>query len=173
LRWWGRKGGSGTGNVPAAGQVADSSGADAGRWRLVDPQRVTVYAPEPAALDDLLARVGPLGTGETFCAMDPDGGEDLFSATISDTVATFVIQVTQDPQFGTMPAAAAESGWDPAKLTGYEISVATDGPGGQRLRFRLAKAVVEAVGAAGLVADASGAQISVDSLADPTWGSLW
>src|SRR5437588_7128671 len=61
-----------------------------GRWRLVDPERVTVYAQEPASFEDLLARIGPLGTGETFCAMDPDSG-DAVSATISDTVATFVI----------------------------------------------------------------------------------
>jgi hypothetical protein len=140
---------------------------------LVDPQRVTVYAPEPAAIDGLLARIGPLGTGETFCAMAPDGDDDLFSATISDTVATFVIQVSQDPRFGAVPAAAAESGWDAAKLTAYDISVATDGPGGQRLRYRLAKAVLESVGDTGVVADAAGAQISVDSLADATWGSLW
>ena len=146
--------------------------AASGRWRLVDPERVTVYAPEPASFEDLLARVSPLGTGETFCARDPDGGEGV-SATISDTVATFVIQVTQDPRFGALPDAVSSSGWDAATVSAYEISVANDGPGGQRLRYRLAKGVLEAVGESGVVADAAGKPVSVDSLADATWGSLW
>jgi hypothetical protein len=181
MRWRGKKGRRG-GEAPGDGvRVGAAQGADApgpvddvapGRWRLVDPEQVTVYGPAPAAFEDLLARIGPLGTGETFCAMDPDGDERV-SATISDTVATFVIQVTQDPRFGTLPDAVSASGWDAAKATAYEISVANDGPGGQRLRYRLAKGVLEAVGEGGVVADAAGKPVSVDSLADATWGSLW
>lgn len=182
MRWRGKKARRG-GEDPFQGieGIQDVSSTDVpkpeqdvapGRWRLLDPERVTVYAPSPTATEDLLARIGPLGTGETFCAMDPDGGGGV-SATISDTVATFVIQVAQDPRFGTLPDAIAASGWDAATATAYEISVANDGPGGRRLRYRLAKAVLESVGERGVVADAAGKPVSVDSLADATWGSLW
>jgi len=179
MRWRGKKGRRG-GEDPLDGiQGADGEvsrpvddAAASGRWRLVDPERVTVYGSEPASFEDLLARISPLGTGETFCAMDPDGGEGV-SATISDTVATFVIQVTQDPRFGVLPDGVSSSGWDPAKVAAYEISVANDGPGGQRLRYRLAKGVLEAIGEGGVVADAAGKPVAVDSLADATWGSLW
>ena len=176
MRWRGKKGRRG-GEGQVDGARADdvrgpADDAASGRWRLVDPERVTVYGPAPASFEDLLARISPLGTGETFCATDPDGDEGV-SATISDTVATFVIQVTQDPRFGALPDAVSSSGWDTAKVTAYEISVANDGPGGQRLRFRLAKGVLEAVGESGVVADAAGKPVPVDSLADATWGSLW
>jgi hypothetical protein len=163
---------SGIPRIQGADDARPVDDAAPGRWRLVDPERVTVYTQAPASFEDLLARIGPLGTGETFCAMDPDSG-DAVSATISDTVATFVIQVTQDPAFGALPAAVAASGWDAAKATAYEISVANDGPGGQRLRYRLAKGVLEAVGEDGVIANAAGNPVSVDSLADATWGSLW
>ena len=178
MRWRGKKGRRG-GEDPLGGiQGADggvpgpADDAASGRWRLVDPERVTVYGPEPASFEDLLARISPLGTGETFCAMDPDGGEGV-SATISDTVATFVVQVTQDPRFGVLPDAVAFSGWNAAKVAAYEISVANDGPGGQRLRYRLAKGVLEALGEGGVVVDVAGKPVSVDALADATWGSLW
>jgi hypothetical protein len=177
MRWRGKKGrrngADARDGMGAEGGLARpvDDGAS-GRWRLVDPERVTVYGPEPASFEGLLARVSPLGTGETFCAMDPDGGEGV-SATISDTVATFVIQVTQDPRFGTLPDAVASSGWDAAKVTAYEISVANDGPGGRRLRYRLAKGLLEALGEDGVIAGADGKPVSVDSLADATWGSLW
>lgn len=178
MRWRGKKGRrdgeeSLEGIQGAEGDVPrPADDAASGRWRLVDPERVTVYGPEAASFEDLLARISPLGTGETFCARDPDGGEGV-SATISDTVATFVIQVTQDPRFGALPDTIASSGWDAAKATAYEISVANDGPGGQRLRYRLAKGVLEALGEDGVVADVAGKPVSVDSLADATWGSLW
>jgi hypothetical protein len=111
----------------------------------------------------MLAAVSALGTGDTFCATVPDvaGADESddpspYSATISDTVATFVIEVAQDPLFGELPAA---------------LSVASLGPGSDRLRYRLAKAVLGLTN--GVLVGADGARIAVDSLADATWGSLW
>jgi hypothetical protein len=140
-----------------------------------------VYARRLADADALLAAVSALGTGDTFCAAVPtadessgadDGEEPLpYSATISDTVATFVVEVAQDPLFGELPAALADSGWSPGELTAYEIAVASLGPGSDRLRYRLAKAVLSVTD--GVLVGADGARIEVDSLADPTWGSLW
>jgi len=142
---------------------------------------VTVYAQRLADADTLLAAVSALGTGDTFCAAVPaadelgeadDGEEALpYSATISDTVATFVVEVAQDPLFGELPAALAGSGWSPGELTAYEISIASLGPGSDRLRYRLAKAVLGVTD--GVLVGADGTRIGVDSLADPTWGSLW
>jgi hypothetical protein len=126
----------------------------------------------------MLAAVSALGTGDTFCATVPDvaGADESddpspYSATISDTVATFVIEVAQDPLFGELPAALSDSGWSPGELTAYEISVASLGPGSDRLRYRLAKAVLGLTN--GVLVGADGARIAVDSLADATWGSLW
>ncbi|MGH3632084.1 MAG: hypothetical protein ACRDTP_08015 [Mycobacteriales bacterium] len=145
-----------------------------------------MYAREAADMDAVLAVISPLGTGDTFCAtvpvedlsdvpgLDVDAGVDVdvpFSATISDTIATFVIEVVQDPQFGSLPTALKDSGWNAAQLTSYEVSVASLGPGSDRLRYRLAKALLEVTG--GLLVGADGARIQVASLADPTWGSLW
>jgi len=139
-----------------------------------------VYARRLADSAVLLAAVSALGTGDTFCATVPaadglseaDGEEPLpYSATISDTVATFVVEVAQDPLFGELPAALAGSGWSPGELTAYEISVASLGPGSDRLRYRLAKAVLGVTD--GVLVGADGTRIGVDSLADPTWGSLW
>lgn len=152
------------------------------RWPMgaEDADAVTVYAPQLADPDKVLAAVSALGTGDTFCAMVPEdsaGAEEFgagapgYSATISDTVATFVLEVTQDPQFGELPAALSDSGWDALLLTSYQISVASLGPGSDRLRYRLAKTLVEVTG--GVLVGADGARIGVESLADATWGSLW
>jgi hypothetical protein len=141
---------------------------------------VTVYAPRLADPDEVLAAVSALGTGDTFCAMVPEdsagseefgAGEPGYSATISDTVATFVLEVTQDPLFGELPAALSDSGWDASLLTSYQVSVASLGPGSDRLRYRLAKTLMEVT--SGVLVGADGTQIGVESLADATWGSLW
>ena len=154
----------------------------AARWP-VSSELVTVYARRLADADAMLAAVSVLATGDTFCATVPDGDSESgggadgdeaplpYSATISDTVATFVIEVTQDPLFGELPAALAGSGWRAGELTGYEISVASLGPGSDRLRYRLAKAVLAVTD--GVLVGADGARIAVESLADATWGSLW
>jgi hypothetical protein len=145
-----------------------------------DADVVTVYAPRLADPDEVLAAVSALGTGDTFCAMVPEDsagseefgvGEPGYSATISDTVATFVLEVTQDPLFGELPAALSDSGWDASLLTSYQVSVASLGPGSDRLRYRLAKTLMEVT--SGVLVGADGTQIGVESLADATWGSLW
>ena len=157
------------------------------RWPLGadDADVVTVYAQRLADPHKVLAAVSALGTGDTFCATVPDDSEDGegqgaeefgtgtpgYSATISDTVATFVLEVTQDPLFGELPAALSESRWDPSLLTSYQISVASLGPGSDRLRYRLAKTLLEVTG--GVLVGADGARTGVESLADATWGSLW
>jgi hypothetical protein len=135
---------------------------------------VTVYAQRLADPEKVLAVVSGLGTGETFCVTVPGDGDDAepgYSATISDTVATFVVEVTQDPLFGKLPAALSGSGWEAPALTSYQISVASLGPGSDRLRYRLARALLEATG--GVLVGADGARVGVETLADPTWGSLW
>jgi hypothetical protein len=147
------------------------------RFRIKDPRRVTVWTRRPRDTGDLLARLAPLCVGDAFSSADPDADpDDWYCATISDTVAAFIIDATQNPLFGELPAALSDPGWDTTAwdatgLTSYEISVAAEGPGGQRLRYRLAKAVLEPDG--GALTDASGARIEVESLADATWGSLW
>lgn len=144
---------------------------------------VTVYAERLADPEKVLAAVSALGTGDTFCATVPeDGADDLglgdmaaekagYSATISDTVATFVVEVTQDPLFGELPATLSGEGWEASSLTSYQIIVAALGPGSDRLRYRLAKALLEVTG--GVLVGANGARIGAEALADPTWGSLW
>jgi len=145
-----------------------------------DADVVTVYAQRLADPEKVLAAVSALGTGDTFCATVPVDSEDVdeldagasgYSATISDTVATFVLEVAQDPLFGELPAALSDSGWETSSLTSYQISVASLGPGSDRLRYRLAKALLEVTG--GVLVGADGARKSVDSMADATWGSLW
>lgn len=149
-----------------------TSGAPAmRRFRIKDPRRVTVWTRQPRDTGDLLARLAPLCVGDAFSVADPDAEPDSYCATISDTVAAFMIDATQNPLFGELPVALADAGWDAAGLTSYEISVAADGPGGQRMRYRLAKALLEPDG--GVLTDAGGERIEVDSLADATWGSLW
>lgn len=141
------------------------------RFRIKDPHRVTVWTRQPRDIGDLLARLAPLCVGDAFSVADPDADPDSYCATISDTVAAFMIDATQNPLFGELPAALADTGWDAAGLTSYEISAATEGPGGQRLRYRLAKALLEPDG--GVLTDLDGERIEVESLADATWGSLW
>jgi hypothetical protein len=151
------------------------------RWPI-GSELVTVYAQRLADTDAVMAAVSRLGTGDTFCATIPDDGDGdgdgdaadgptAYSATISDTIATFVIEVAQDPLFGELPAALASSGWSAAELTGYDVSVPALGPGSERLRYWLAKALLEVTG--GVLVGTDGARIEVDSLADATWGSLW
>jgi hypothetical protein len=145
-----------------------------------DADVVTVYAQRLADPDKVLAAVSALGTGDTFCATVPEGDGDAlepdaaapgYSATISDTVATFVVEVTQDPLFGELPAALSGPEWQASALTSYQISVASLGPGSDRLRYRLAKALLEVTG--GVLVGSDGTRTDVDSLADATWGSLW
>lgn len=143
-----------------------------------DADVVTVYAQRLTDPEKVLAAVSALGTGDTFCATVPDEGVDGldagasgYSATISDTVATFVVEVTQDPLFGELPGMLSEPGWEPSSLTSYQISVASLGPGSDRLRYRLAKSLLEVTG--GVLVDADGTRVGVESLADATWGSLW
>jgi hypothetical protein len=142
-----------------------------------DPHAVLVLAPELASTAALLDALAPLGTGEVFCACAPDDGladpsvladlegyENLgddepftyHSATFSDTVATFVVEVER--------ATAALP-------TRYEIHVADSGPGADRLRYRLAKTVVEATG--GFAADAQGARVELAAPPQDPFGALW
>lgn len=141
------------------------------RFQIRDLHRVTVWTRQPRDTDDLLARLAPLCVGDAFIVADPDADPDWYCATISDTVAAFMIDATQNPLFGELPAALADTGWDAAGLTSYEISTGAEGPGGQRLRYRLAKALLEPDG--GVLTDMGGARIEVESLTDATWGSLW
>jgi hypothetical protein len=133
--------------------------------------RVTVYAGSPADPALLLQAIAPLGTGDTFCSTSPEADVDCYSATISDTVATFVIDVAQNPLAGSLPDAVAEQGWSAGQLTGYEIVVPDGGPGSLRLKYRLAKAVLAQTG--GVLVDSAGTPIAVESLADSPFGSLW
>lgn len=141
------------------------------RFRIKDPRRVTVWTRQPRDIGDLLARLAPLCVGDAFSVADPDADPDSYCATISDTVAAFMIDATQNPLFGELPAALADTGWNAVGLTSYEISVGAEGPGGQRLRYRLAKALLEPDG--GVLTDLGGERIEAESLADATWGSLW
>ncbi|HEV2640720.1 MAG TPA: hypothetical protein VGX23_36700 [Actinocrinis sp.] len=133
--------------------------------------RVTVYAGTPADPGLLLQAIAPLGTGDTFCSTDPEDDSGRYTATISDTVATFVLDVAQDPGGGTMPAAVVDQGWTTRQLTGYEIVVPDGGPGSLRLKYRLAKAVLTQTG--GVLVDSAGKRIALEALADSPFGSLW
>jgi hypothetical protein len=157
---------AGAGHVTVYARSDGGPGGPGGSGRQPEP------AGPAAVVGELLRAISGFATGDTFCSADPDAHEELFSATISDTVATFVIEVAQDPLAGALPAALCdEPGWDAHELIEYEISVAGSGPGADRLRYRLAKAVVELTG--GVLTSAGGAVIAVESLADPAWGGLW
>jgi hypothetical protein len=142
-----------------------------------DPRAVLVLAPQLAPTSDLLDALAPLGTGDVFCATAPDDGLDdpslfaelegyreladeepfaYYSATFSDTVATFVVEVERATS---------------AAQTRYEVHVAEAGPGAERLRYRLAKAVVEVTG--GFAADALGAPIELSAPTQDPFGALW
>ncbi|HWG23786.1 hypothetical protein [Actinospica sp.] len=137
---------------------------------ISDPRAVTILAPELAPLDALLDALAPLGTGDVFCAAPPEDPEEddysdyldegelpYYSATVSDTVATFLIDVERaDPS---------------SAQTRYEVHVAESGPGADRLRYRIAKAVLGLTG--GSVFDADGAPIELSALASDPFGALW
>ena len=138
---------------------------------ISDPRAVTILAPELGPLPTLLDALAPLGTGDVFCATAPDDdpedddysdylGEDEFayySATVSDTVATFLIEVERA---------------DPASAqTRYEVHVTDSGPGAERLRYRIAKAVLEVT--RGSAVDAEGATVELSAPADDPFGALW
>lgn len=137
----------------------------------LEGSRVTVYAGAPADPVRMLQAIGPLGTGDTFCSTDPEADAGWYCATISDTVATFIIDVAQNPMVGTVPAAVADRGWVAEELTEYEIAVPDGGPGALRLQYRLAKAVLAQTD--GVLVDSAGKQITLQSLADSPFGSLW
>lgn len=135
-----------------------------------DPHAVTILAPELGPVDALLDALAPLGTGAVFCAAPPeDPDEDdysdyldedelpYYSATVSDTVATFLIEIERaDPS---------------SAQTRYEVHVADSGPGADRLRYRVAKAVMELTG--GRAFDADGAPTELCAPAQDPFGALW
>ena len=136
---------------------------------IADPQAVVVLAPELGELSVLLDALAPHATGDVFCAAPPDEEDDeyaellaedefpFFSATISDTVATFVVEIERA---------------DPASAqTRYEVHVTDSGPGANRLRYRIAKAVIAATG--GAAYDADGAPAELTASEDDPFGSLW
>jgi hypothetical protein len=135
-----------------------------------DPRAVTVLAPALAGMSDLLDALAPFATGDVFCASAPQdeddeyaellGGEEefpYFSATVSDTVATFLVEIERA---------------DPASAqTRYEVHVTDAGPGADRLRYRIAKAVIEATGGSAYGAD--GAPAELVAPAEDPFSSLW
>lgn len=142
-----------------------------------DPHPVTVLAPELADAAVLLDALAPLGTGDVFCAAAPDDGLDdtaalaglpgyesfeddepfaYYSATFSDTVATFVVEVERSTS---------------SAQTRYEVHVADSGPGADRLRYRLAKAVMAATG--GFAADERGEAVALTAPPEDPFGALW
>ena len=137
---------------------------------VTDPQAVTVLAPELVEASVLLDALAPLGTGDVFCAAPPDDEDDdeyaeyleddefaYYSATVSDTVATFRVEVERA---------------DPASAqTRYEVHVTDVGPGADRLRHRIAKAVIEATG--GGAYDADGAPMDLSAPKQDPFGALW
>jgi hypothetical protein len=136
---------------------------------VTDPQAVIVLAPALVEASVLLDELAPLGTGDVFCAAPPDEDDDeyaeyladdefaYYSATVSDTVATFRVEVERaDP-------ASAE--------TRYEVHVTDVGPGADRLRYRIAKAVIEATG--GSAHDADGAPMELSVPRQDPFGALW
>ena len=138
---------------------------------ISDPGAVTILAPELAPLTGLLDALAPLGTGDVFCAAAPDDDpedddysdyldEDEFpyySATVSDTVATFLVEIERaDPS---------------SAQTRYEVHVTDSGPGADRLRYRIARAVVALT--AGSALDADGAPIELSAPTQDPFGALW
>jgi hypothetical protein len=138
---------------------------------ISDPHAVTILAPEIAPLPALLDALAPFGTGDVFCASAPEDdlgdddysdflGEDEFpyySATVSDTVATFLIEVERaDPS---------------SAQTRYEVHVTDSGPGADRLRYRIAKAVLEL--SRGSAYDADGAPFELSAPEQDPFGALW
>jgi hypothetical protein len=136
---------------------------------MTDPYAVVVLAPQLGELSALLDALAPFATGDVFCAAPPDEEDDeyaqyladdefpYYSATVSDTVATFIIEIERE---------------DPASAqTRYEVHVTDSGPGADRLRYRIAKAVTAVTG--GTVYGADGAPTELRAPADDPFGSLW
>lgn len=134
-----------------------------------DPQAVIVLAPRLADTSALLDALAPLATGDVFCAAPPDEEDDeyaeyladdeyaYYSATISDTVATFLVEIERS---------------DPASAqTRYEVHVTDSGPGADRLRYRIAKTVIEVTG--GVVHDADGAPGELAAPKQDPFSALW
>jgi hypothetical protein len=131
---------------------------------ISDPRAVTILAPSLASPAALLDALAPLGTGDVFCASAPDDepGEDEFpyySATVSDTVATFLVEVERA---------------DPASAqTRYEVHVTDSGPGAERLRYRIAKAVLDLTRGAAYDADGAPFELSAPTPTQDPFGALW
>ena len=137
---------------------------------ISDPHAVTILAPALAPLEGLLDGLAPLGTGDVFCAAPPDDPEEddysdyldadelpYYTATVSDTVATFLIEIERaDPR---------------SAQTRYEVHVTEAGPGSDRLRYRIAKLVLELTG--GTAVDASGAPYEYAAPSSDPFGALW
>jgi hypothetical protein len=137
---------------------------------ISDPQAVAVFAPELGELSSLLDALAPHATGDVFCAAPPPDEEDeeyarlladdefpYYSATVSDTVATFLVEIERG---------------DPASAqTRYEVHVTDSGPGADRLRYRIAKAVIAATG--GTVYDAEGRPVELTAPEQDPFSSLW
>jgi hypothetical protein len=138
---------------------------------ISDPQAVTILAPELAPLTELLDALAPFGTGDVFCAAAPDddpadegyadyldeGEFPYYSATVSDTVATFLVEIERaDPS---------------SAQTRYEVHVTDSGPGADRLRYRIARAVLELT--AGSAFDADGAPTELTAPTQDPFGALW
>jgi hypothetical protein len=132
---------------------------------ISDPRAVTILAPELASSAALLDVLAPFGTGDVFCASVPDDDpqdEDEFpyySATVSDTVATFLIEVERaDPS---------------SAQTRYEVHVTDSGPGADRLRYRIAKAVLDLTRGAAYDADGAPVELSAPTPTQDPFGALW
>jgi hypothetical protein len=137
---------------------------------IADPQAVAVFAPKLGELSALLDALAPHATGDVFCAAPPPDEEDeefaqfladdefpYYSATVSDTVATFVVEIERG---------------DPASAqTRYEVHVTDSGPGADRLRYRIAKTVIAVTG--GTVYDANGLPAELTAPEQDPFGSLW
>lgn len=137
---------------------------------ITDPRAVIVLAPTLAEGDALLDALAPLAMGDVFCATVPDDADDeelaefladdefpYYSATVSDTAATFLVEIERaDPS---------------SAQTRYEVHVTDSGPGADRLRYRVAKAVIAVTG--GSACDADGSPIELAAPAQDPFGALW
>jgi hypothetical protein len=140
---------------------------------ISDPRAVTILAPELAPLTELLDALAPLGTGDVFCAAAPDddpGDEEYadyldedefpyYSATVSDTVATFLVEIER-----------ADSS---SAQTRYEVHVTDSGPGADRLRYRIARVVLELTGGSAVDADGAPIELSTPTPTQDPFGALW
>jgi hypothetical protein len=137
---------------------------------VTDPQAVIVLAPQLVEVSVLLDALAPLATGDVFCAAPLDEDDDpeyaqylededyaYYSATVSDTVATFLVEIERA---------------DPASpQTRYEVHVTASGPGADRLRYLIAKAVIETTG--GRAHDADGSPLELTGPKQDPFSALW